>query len=85
MVLATDGSASFAFFIYGALQFGDSSIIGFKRANMIYMPISSSATSVSFSSNVDITGVFLYRIDLKYILEANGMYSTFVAVDVMLV
>ena len=75
VVLATDGIATFAFFIYGSLQYARPiSTIGFKKFNDNYMPIStlSGETTFSFMSNVGILGVYLYRIDLRHILEANG-------------
>ena len=74
MVLATDGIATFAFFIYGSLQYARPSTIGFKNFDDHYMPIStlSGETAFSFMSNVGIPGVYLYRIDLRHILEAKG-------------
>lgn len=75
MVLATDGKVSFAFFIYGTLQFGNSSNIGFRKSSVMnYMESEalSTATIVASSSNIGIRGVFLYRIDPHFILPANG-------------
>ena len=85
MVLATDGEVSFAFFIYGGLQWGDFNFnIGFRTEENVFMlpEAFSNVTSVSSSSNIDIFGVYLYRIDLGTILEANGMdsvHSSYVA------
>ena len=75
MVLATDGKVSFAFFIYGTLQFGNSSNIGFRKSsvkNFMALGALSTATDVASLSNVGVNGVFLYRIDLHFILQANG-------------
>ena len=75
MVLATDGKVSFAFYIYGTLQFGNSSNIGFRKSSVRNYMVSdalSTATNVASLSNIGIHGVFLYRIDLHFILPANG-------------
>ena len=79
MVLATDGKVSFAFFNFGTLQFGNSSNIGFRKSSfMNYMESEalSAATNVASLSNVGIRGIFLYRIDLHFILQANGCYDS---------
>ena len=80
MVLATDGKVSFAFFNFGTLQFGNSSNFGFRKSSVMnYMESEalSVATNVASLSNIGIIcGIFLYRIDLHFILQANGCYGS---------
>ena len=74
--MATDGQLSFAFFVYGDIEWGTANI-GFnagdnRRSFMAPGALTSSARNIETTSNVNRTGLYIYRVDLTTILTANG-------------
>lgn len=74
--MATDGQLSFAFFVYGRIEWGAANI-GFNAGNsvrsfMVPGALTSSARNIETTSNVNRTGLYIYRVDFTTILTANG-------------
>ena len=73
--MATDGLLSFVFFVYGEIQWGFANI-GFNagdgvRSFMVPGALTSASRDIETTSNVNITGLYIYRVDLTRIV-ANG-------------
>lgn len=66
MVLATDGSKTFAAFLYEDIQWGSSSAsIGFNAGDQVraFGLAPEEVLNLETSSNVDIPGVYTFRVD----------------------
>ena len=75
-MLATDGVMSFVFFLYGDIQWGTANI-GFNTGDNVgfYMvpgALTPFSRSIGSSSNVDVTGLYIFRTDLPLIFP-HGM------------
>ena len=72
MVLATDGEKSFVFFIYHDIQWGSGGV-GFSAGDGVRSFTDSLASeALDHGSNVDIPGVYAYRVDLPTIISPGG-------------
>ena len=74
--MATDGQLSFALFVYGDIEWGAANI-GFNagdgvRSFMVPGALTPQARNIETTSNVNRTGLYIYRVDLTTILTANG-------------
>ena len=68
MVIAADGQETFVFFIYGDIQWGDGANIGFNagdgsRSFMVPGALTNQTLNIEDGSNVDVTGLYIYRVD----------------------
>ena len=78
MVLATDGSLSFIFFIYIDINWGGSTQLGFNAGDGIHSFTLHEAfnftaiRNLASTSNVDIPGFYLFRVDSQQILRPIG-------------
>ena len=68
VVLATDGQTSFISFLYVDIQWGPGAQIGINAGdgvNFITVPeaLSSATIDMELMSNINVTGVFIYRVD----------------------
>ena len=69
---------TFVFFIYGDIQWGDSASIGFNagdgtRSFMIPHVLRRQPLNIDEGSNVDVTGLYIYQVDLCSVLgPGNG-------------
>ena len=64
---------TFVFFIYGDIQWGDSISIGFDggdgtRSFMVPGALTNQTLNIDEGSNVDVTGLYIYRVDLCSVL-----------------
>ena len=77
-VLAADQQMTFVFFIYADIQWGDDATIGFsagKGENRIFdVPGSrtNQALNIDEGSNVNVTGVYIYRVDCSVLGPRDG-------------
>ena len=76
VVIATDGEETFVFFIYGDIEWGNNANIGFDagdgtRSFMVPVALTPQSINVEDGSNVDVTGLYIYRVDLPSILGPN--------------
>ena len=76
VVIATDGQQTFVFFIYGDIEWGDDANIGFNagdgvRSFMLPGALTNQSMNVEDGSNVDVRGLYIYRVDLSSILDPN--------------
>ena len=72
VVLATDGEKSFVFFIYYDIQWGSGGV-GFSAGDGVRSFTDSLASeALDHGSNVDIPGVYAYRVDLPTIISPGG-------------
>ena len=76
VVLAADGQETFVFFIYGDIQWGDDANIGFNagdgtRSFMVPGALTTQSRNIEDGSNVDMTGLYIYRVDLCSVLGPN--------------
>ena len=67
-ILATDGETSVVSFIYGDIQWGGRAEIGFNAGDGVsFLSVPSARTSatvdIEFQTNVNVTGLFIYRVD----------------------
>ena len=66
-VIAADQQKTFVFFIYGDIQWSDFPLIGFfpEDGPMYQVPdsLTNQALSIDEGSNVNVTGVYIYRVD----------------------
>ena len=74
VVIATDGQRTFVFFIYGDIEWGDDANIGFNagdgvRSFMLPGALTNQSMNVEDGSNVDVRGLYIYRVDLSSILD----------------
>ena len=68
---------TFVFFIYGDIQWGGGTNIGFSagdgtRSFMVQGALTSQALNIDEGSNVGVTGVYIYRVDLCSVLGPNN-------------
>ena len=80
VVVATDGIVSYVCFVYGAIEWGPFSNIGFNgavpgRSFMLPQALSFDTIDIEFTSNVGEQGLYIYRVDLPLIIELDGMYD----------
>ena len=76
VVIATDRQQTFVFFIYGDIQWGDDANIGFNAGDgvrffMLPGALTNQSVNVEDGSNVDVRGLYIYRVDLPSILDPN--------------
>ena len=75
-MIATDGQQTFVFFIYGDIEWGNDANIGFDagdgvRSFMVPDALTSQSINIEDGSNVDVTGLYIYRVDLPSVLGPN--------------
>ena len=78
VVIATDGQRTFVFFIYGDIEWGDDANIGFDagdsvRSFMLPGALTNQSINVEDGSNVDVRGLYIYRVDLPSILDGEKL------------
>ena len=79
VVLATDGSVSFVFYIYIDIQWGGPTQLGFNAGDGINSFTLSEAfntfavLNLESTSNVGIPGCYIFRVDTQQILRPGGM------------
>ena len=78
VVIATDGQQTFVFFIYGDIEWGDDANIGFDagdgvRSFMLPGALTNQSINVESGSNVDVRGLYIYRVDLPSILDGEKL------------
>ena len=76
MVIAADGQETFVIFIYGDIQWGDGANIGFNagdgsRSFMVPGAQTNQTLNIEDGSNVDVTGLYIYRVDSCSVLGPN--------------
>ena len=74
--MATDGQATFVFLIYSNIEWGVANI-GFNagdgvRSFMVPGALTAQTTSIDMGSNVNISGLYIYRVDQNVIFEPTG-------------
>ena len=72
-VIAADQEITFVFFIYGDIQWGSRANIGFDagdgtRSFMVPGALTNQTLNIDEGSNVGVTGVYIYRVDLCSVL-----------------
>ena len=75
VVIATNGQETFVFFIYGDIEWGFANI-GFNagdgtRSFMVPGALTTQSRNIEDGSNVDMTGLYIYRVDLCSVLGPN--------------
>ena len=78
VVIATDGQQTFVFFIYGDIEWGEDANIGFDagdgtRSFMLPGALTNQSVNVEDGSNVDVRGLYIYRVDLPSILDGENL------------
>ena len=73
VVIAADLQMTFVFFIYGDIQWGAGANIGFNAGDSVryYMApgaLTNQTLNIDEESNVGVTGVYIYRVDLRSVL-----------------
>ena len=68
-VIAADQQMTFVFFIYGDIQWGSRANIGFDAGDgtrFFQHPraLTSRTLNIDVESNIDVTGLYIYRVDL---------------------
>ena len=64
-VIATDGQRTYAFFIYGDIEWGDGATVGFNAGDGVrFIVVTTQPLDVETGSNVGITGLYINRVDL---------------------
>jgi len=76
VVMATDGQATFIFFIYSDIEWGIANI-GFNagdgvRSFMVPGALTSQTMNIDMGSNVNISGLYIYRVDQNVVFEPTG-------------
>ena len=76
VVIAADGQETFVFFIYGDIEWGDGANIGFNagdgtRSFMVPGALTNQSRNIEDGSNVNVTGLYIYRVDLCSVLGPN--------------
>jgi len=71
--MATDGQASFVFFIYSDIQWGIANI-GFSAGDgvrffMVPGALTSQTRNIENGSNVNVSGLYIYRVDQNTVFE----------------
>ena len=78
VVIATDGQQTFVFFIYGDIEWGEDTNIGFDagdgvRSFMVPGALTNRSVNVEGGSNVDVRGMYIYRVDLPSKLDGENL------------
>ena len=73
MVIAADQQMTFVFFIYHDIQWGDGANIGFSAGDsttsfMVPGALTNQVLNIDEESNVGVTGLYIYRVDLCSVL-----------------
>ena len=73
MVIAADQQMMFVFFIYHDIQWGDGANIGFDAGDrirffMVPGALTNQVLNIDEGSNVGVTGLYIYRVDLCSVL-----------------
>ena len=74
VVIAADQQMTFVFFIYGDIQWGDGAKIHIRdprfgyRSFMVPGSGTNQVLNIDEGSNVNVTGVYIYRVDLRSVL-----------------
>ena len=76
VVIAADGQETFIFFIYGDIEWGRAANIGFNagdgiRSFMLPGALTAQSMNIEDGSNVNVTGVYIYRVDSCSVLGPN--------------
>ena len=77
VVIAADQQMTFVFFVYHAIQWGDDGVsIGFSAGDgtrffMVPRAQANQVLDIDEGSNVGVTGVYIYRVDLCSVLGPN--------------
>ena len=77
VVIAADGQGTFVFFIYGDIQWGAGANIGFNagdgtRSFMVPGALTNQTLTIEDGSNVDVTGLYIYRVNSCSVLGPNN-------------
>ena len=77
VVIAANQQMTFVFFIYGDIQWGDSANVDFNagdgtRSFMVPSALTNQTLKIDEGSNVGVTGVYIYRVDLCSVLGPNN-------------
>ena len=72
-MIAADQQMTFVFFIFGDIQWGDGAITGFSAGDdtspfIVPGTLTNQTLSIDEGSNVGVTGVYIYRLDLCSVL-----------------
>ena len=81
---------TFVFFIYGDIQWGAGANIGFNAGDgtrffMVPGALTNQTLNIDEGSNVGVTGVYIYRVDLCSVLGPNGKKPKLLVVHVLIV
>ena len=73
VVIAADQQMTVVFFIYGDIQWGAGANVGFSagdgtRSFMVPSALTSQVLNIEEGSNVGVTGVYIYQVDLCSVL-----------------
>ena len=71
MVIAADQQMTFVFFVYGDIQWGDGAeirIVDVYRSFMVPGSGTNQVLNIDEGSNVNVTGMYIYRVDLCSVL-----------------
>ena len=76
MVIAADQQLTFVFFIYDDIQWGDGANVGFNAGDgissfMVPSALTNQTLNIDEGSNVGVTGVYIYRVDMCSVLGPN--------------
>ena len=77
VVIAADEHKTFVFFIYGDIQSGAGANIGFNagdgtRSFMVPGALTNQVLNIDEGSNVGVTGVYIYRVDLCSVIGSKN-------------
>jgi len=75
VVIATNGRASFVFFIYSNIEWGTANI-GFNAGDnvgsfMVPGALTSQTRNIENGSNVDIPGLYVFRVDQRFVFDGK--------------
>ncbi len=69
VVISTDGQLSFVTFLYDDIQWSpDNSLAGIFFSSITQVKIPASARNLPTTSNVDVNGMWMYRVDSSSII-----------------
>ena len=76
VVIATNGQASFALFLYSNIEWGSANI-GFNagdgiRSFMIPGALTPQTRNIENGSNVDVPGLYIYRLDQRFVFDGEN-------------
>ena len=82
MVIAADQQVTFVFFIYHDIQWGGRANVGFNagdgtRSFMVPGALTNQVLNIDKGSNVDVTRVYIYRVDLCSVLGPRDGEKTY--------